>query len=113
MLTCLMQPHKLYNPQTERAVVESWSEAFNRADTEGLRQLVHPLKKGVFDGAKTRLGHRLKTWRLKSYLIGDKVRINETLLGRKVTLNYHDGHLDRPREHLVVASEGRWWIWSF
>ena len=113
-LGCALRPSvELYNPQTERSAVESWSDAYNRADTRGLRQLVHPLKKGQFDLERERIAHQLKTWRLKSYLIGEEVRINERLVGRKVTLNYHDGRIERPRERLVVASEGRWWVWSF
>tara|TARA_B100000674_G_C37035704_1_gene556249 strand:- start:18 stop:392 length:375 start_codon:yes stop_codon:yes gene_type:complete len=109
----LRPPAQLYNPQNEKAAIESWSDAYNRADVQALRQLVHPLKKGQYDLEKARISHQLKTWRFKSYLIGEQVRINERLLGRKVIMNYHDGQLELPREQLVVSSEGRWWFWSF
>ena len=42
-----------------------------------LRSLVHPLKKGEFDASKARIKHRFGSWRLKSYLFGDKVRVND------------------------------------
>lgn len=109
----LRPPAQLHRPESQRAVVEAWSEGFNGRSMSVLRSLVHPLKQGEFDAAKARIQHRFGTWRLKSYLFGDKVRVNDGLLGQRVQLNYHDGSQLVVREQLVVSSEGRWWVWSF
>jgi hypothetical protein len=108
----LRPPAELYHPDSERALVSAWSEGFNGKKPRVLRALMHPLKRGEFDVAKVRVKHRLKTWRLQSYLFGEKVRVNNGFLGQRVQFNYHDGRQIIIREQLVVSSEGRWWMWS-
>jgi hypothetical protein len=111
---CALRPRaELHKPESERALIEAWSEGYNGKSLNVLRGLIHPLKKGEFDVAKARFKHRFKSWRLQSYLFGEKVRVNNGLLGQRVQLNYHDGRQAIIREQLVVSSEGRWWMWSF
>ena len=106
-------PVSIYHPVSEENAVQAWSDAFNKDDAVSLRQLVHPLKKGVFDKERPRVREWLETRLVKSYLIGPKVSVNETLAGRKVTLHYHDGRAQYDKEVLVVKGEERWWVWSF
>ena len=103
---CTATPAQLYSPQSQRAVVEAWSEGFNGRNMSALRSLVHPLKKGEFDASKARIKHRFGSWRLKSYLFGDKVRVNDGFLGQRVQLNYHDGSQIVVREQLSFPVKG-------
>ena len=109
----LRPPVQIYHPMSEKDAVQAWSDAFNEDDLGSLRQLIHPLKKGVFDKDRPRVREWIKSRLVKSYLMGAPVRINETLGGRKVTLHYQDGRTQYDVEVLVVEGEERWWVWSF
>lgn len=111
---CTLRPTiAVYRPTSEQSVVQAWSDAFNEDDIKSLQQLVHPLKKGLFDKERPRVKRWIKSRIVKSYLMGRKVRINQTLVGQKVMLHYHDGRKQYDLEILVAEGEDRWWIWSF
>lgn len=109
----LRPPVTVYRPTSEQSAVQAWSDAFNADDIKSLQQLVHPLKKGLFDQERPRVKSWVKSRIVKSYLMGSQVRINQTLVGQKVTLHYHDGRKQYDLEILVAEGEDRWWIWSF
>lgn len=106
-------PVSLYTPLTQLDAVQAWADAFNEDDLVSLRQLVHPLKKGTFDKDRARMRQWIRTRQIKSYLVGEPVRINQTMSGAKVTFHYHDGRKQYAVNTVVAEGEGRWWIWSF
>jgi len=109
----LRPPVEIYQPMSDKDAVQAWSDAFNKDDLVSLRQLVHPLKKGVFDKDKARVREWADSRLVKSYLLRNEVFVNETLRGRKITLHYHDGRAQYDVDVLVVKGEERWWVWSF
>ena len=106
-------PAQIYTPVTQKDIVQAWADAFNEDDLVSLRQLVHPLKKGIFDQDKARIRQWIRTRQVQSYLMDKKVRINQTLSGRKVIYHYHDGRQRYDVEAVIAEGEGRWWVWSF
>ena len=55
----------------------------------------------------------LKGWMVKSYLVGDSVRVNHEFAGHEISYRMTDGRRERQVDGVIVQEMGRWWMWRF
>ncbi len=103
----------LYNPRSPSELLRDWGDAFNTRDIVQLRLLIHPTRRNAFDAEQTRMMSELTSIRIEHFLIGYRVRVNDTMPGHEVKLSVHDGRRLTEKDVIIVKSEGRWWFWKY
>ncbi len=100
-------------PRSAKNAVQSWADAYNSDQIDTLAQLVHPRRTAAFKRGRSALIEQLKVWRIDRYRMGHKVRVNNELNGREVSLDLHDGRRGKQVTGVVVETKGRWWLWTY
>ncbi len=103
----------LFNPRTPKELLRDWGDAFNTRDIVQLRLLIHPTRRNAFDAEQTRMMSELTTIRIDHFLVGHRVRVNDTMPGHEVNLYVHDSRRLTEKGVIIVKSEGRWWFWKY
>ena len=102
-----------YNTDAPIDVVRAWADAYNSDRIDQLGLLVHPQRQADFGTERATFRERLKVWRVDRYHLGEEVRVNDQMLGHRVTLFMHDGRRGAERAVVIVETKGRWWFWKY
>lgn len=107
------EPVLAYSNDSVAQTAQAWADAFNRREKAQLRLLVHPERRDAFDHHAQDLHAMVERGLIAEFQVGPEVIINETRSGRVVEMHYSDGAEPKPIEVLLVAEEGRWWMWRW